>query len=80
MQTLEIKFKYLSHRGRIENRRILFNRIEYLPEPGFGYAPGWFMRGQDFDREMADRSFSFANIIPEDRDAISVLLTVRNLK
>ncbi len=80
MIKLELKFKYLSHRGVIEQRRILFNRIEWLPEPGFNYAPGWFIRGQDFDREMADRSFSFNNIIPEDQNAITVLLTVRNVE
>lgn len=79
MQQLELKFKYLSHRGVVEDRRILFNRLEWLPAPGFNYAPGWFIRGQDFDREMADRSFAIVNIIPDDELAGQTLLTIRNL-
>lgn len=63
MMKLEVKFRYLSHRDKIEDRHILFNRVEFLSAPGFGYAPGWFVRGQDFDREMADRSFALDRII-----------------
>lgn len=56
-----ISFLYLNHRGEVATRRVQPEGIEWLPNPGYGYEPGWFLRGFDMDR-AAIRSFRLSHI------------------
>lgn len=58
-------FKYKNHRGEIAERTITVGSIEYLPTPGYGYKPGWFVSGWCHTKRER-RSFSFANIQLDD--------------
>jgi hypothetical protein len=58
-------FKYLNHRGSTDMREVLFESVQYIREPGYGYEPGWFISGYDLHRK-ARRSFALANIIFDD--------------
>lgn len=57
----EITFTYSNHRGEVEKRTIIPHKLEYMPKPGFGYEPGWFLTGYCKGRK-ALRSFALTNI------------------
>lgn len=57
-----IKFWYTNHRGEVEEREIIPDAIEYIENPIYGYASGWFISGHDLSRN-ARRSFALTNII-----------------
>lgn len=63
-----IIFNYLNHRGELKERKVAVKGIEFLYNPGYGYQPGWFLRGYCFDKK-ADRSFALNRVdlpqIPE---------------
>lgn len=65
MTTDILRFKYLNHRGSTGMREVLFESIQYIREPGYGYGPGWFISGYDLHRK-ARRSFALANIVFDD--------------
>lgn len=56
-----VKFTYRNHHGQIELRTVIPEAIEFIERPEFGYQPGWFLIGQDMDRD-ARRSFSLSHI------------------
>lgn len=66
-------FRYKNHRGEIAERTVTLGTIEYLPEPGYGYKPGWFLSGWCHDKR-ARRSFAFANIQVGDTSRILQLV------
>lgn len=57
-----ILFAYKNHRGLESFRHVTPIALEWLPNPGYGYKPGWFLRGYCHDRK-AERSFALDNII-----------------
>ncbi len=59
---MSILFKYKNHRGEISVRNLEVDAVEFLPAPGFGYQPGWFISGLDLDKS-ARRSFALSHII-----------------
>lgn len=61
-----VHFKYKNHNGKIAERTVIVESLEYIIDPGFGYPPGWFLSGYCYDKK-ARRSFALGNIIlPED--------------
>ena len=61
-----ISFTYTNHRGETRQRTIHPFGIEYLKTPGYGYEPGWFVRGFDPEKK-AVRSFALINIHTNDQ-------------
>lgn len=59
-----ITFKYINHKGRISDRTVVVEHLHFLPDPGFGYQPGWFVTGIDVDKEEY-RSFALTHIVME---------------
>lgn len=57
-----ISFNYRNHRGKVENRTIDVDRVEWLARPGYDYQPGWFISGYCHDRK-ARRSFALTHIV-----------------
>lgn len=60
-----VYFQYMNHRGEVSIRKVTPIGFEYLPKPGFGYKPGWFLRCYDHDK-FAERSFSPDRIVLSD--------------
>lgn len=56
-----LTFPYRNHRNEVEKRIVSAERLEFLPNPGYGYPPGWFITGRDNARD-ATRSFSLDRI------------------
>lgn len=56
-----VTFTYINHRGEEALRTVRPVSVSYLTEPGYGYAPGWFLIGHDLDKQ-AERIFSLSNI------------------
>lgn len=72
-----VQFYYLNHKGITRLRTVVPEALEVLLEPGFGYAPGWFLSGQDLDKG-ARRSFALGNIqVPADGEGISAVVSLR---
>jgi hypothetical protein len=59
-----VRFEYQNHRGLREWRVVVFERLEWVPNPDFGYQPGWFLTGYCRNRK-ARRSFALSHIIHE---------------
>lgn len=59
------RFKYKNHHGKIADRVVSVDALEYIMEPGFEYPPGWFLSGYCHDKR-ARRSFALNNIIVPD--------------
>lgn len=59
---ITVSFAYRNHRGETQARTVDVIALEFLHEPGFGYQPGWFLRGFDHDKQ-AERSFALCNIV-----------------
>lgn len=60
-----IKFMYLNHHGKLAERRVAVECVEFQHNPGFGYQPGWFVTGLCLDKR-ARRSFALNRIeLPE---------------
>jgi hypothetical protein len=57
-----VSFNYMNHRGEIARRHVIIDAIEYITDPGYGYADGWFLSGI-CQTKGERRSFAFANII-----------------
>jgi predicted DNA-binding transcriptional regulator YafY len=69
-----VYFDYRNHRGEIRNRKVCVDSIEFLPNPGYGYQPGWFLSGYDYDKQ-ARRSFALSGIKLNDKaQALSLRL------
>ena len=65
--TTTISFKYLNHRGKLAERIVDVDSLEFIREPGFGYQSGWFISGQDHEKD-ARRSFSLDRIIMDEEN------------
>lgn len=50
-------FEYTNWRNETEVRRVVPDRVSWMDEPGFGYAPGWFLVGWDLHKD-AMRQYS----------------------
>ena len=59
---MKVLFKYKNHRGELGIRSLDIECVEFLPDPGYGYQPGWFISGLDTDKN-ARRSFALSHII-----------------
>lgn len=59
---MKIEFDYLNHNGHTSTRHIEVDSVEFHHRPGWGYQPGWFVSGWDFDKHSR-RSFSLSRII-----------------
>lgn len=59
---VEVKFRYINHRGKEEQRKVSLEAIEFHQNPGYGYQPGWFVSGWDHDRQ-GRRSFALSRIV-----------------
>lgn len=60
----EISFVYRNHRGEVETRRVIPERLQFILRPGFDYQPGWFLVAWDLDRQHG-RTFALSHIIIE---------------
>lgn len=65
-----IHFMYKNYKGEIKERRVKPLSLHYypVPNPKFGYQPGWFLHCEDYtgDRQGVIRSFALSNIqLPE---------------
>jgi hypothetical protein len=76
-----IQFNYRNHRGKVELRTIELLALHYesQPNPEYGYAPGWFLYGNDYtvrdgvEREGIPRSFALTHIQMDGFNPISRL-------
>lgn len=57
-----IEFVYHNHKGETRLRNIKPESIAWLPNPGFGYQPGWFLNGICNDSGER-RSFALTSIV-----------------
>lgn len=62
-----VKFRYKNHRGEVEDREVNVTSLDYcpVPNPEYGYGPGWFLTGYDHSRGRDGsqfRSFALTNI------------------
>lgn len=57
MNTLLSRFTYTNYKGETEEREVQPLNLEFMPNPGFGYAPGFFLCALDPARGWAKRSF-----------------------
>jgi predicted DNA-binding transcriptional regulator YafY len=62
-----VAFKYMNHRGEIEDRVVAVDALEYMTGIGLGYQPGWFLSGI-CQKKQARRSFALSRIIFDDDD------------
>src|SRR6218665_1379184 len=61
---MTMKFIYTNYKGETEERDVDVTSIDFLPPPGVGYDPGWFLTGIDKARN-AKRSFRIdARMVP----------------
>lgn len=58
---MRIAFEYLNHNGKRSDRDVDIDSLEYHRNPGFGYQPGWFVSGWDYDKANR-RSFALDRI------------------
>lgn len=58
-----ISFDYINHRGELRRRHVRPVSIRFNADPGYGYAPGWFLTGFDIQKEEI-RDFALLNIVP----------------
>jgi predicted DNA-binding transcriptional regulator YafY len=56
------KFMYTNYKGETKERKIEFESISFISNPGFGYQPGWFINGYCFEKN-ARRSFALSRVI-----------------
>lgn len=68
-----IEFKYLNHAGKVADRKVDVDALEFFFEPMWGYQPGWFISGLDQDK-MARRSFALNRIIFPEADKAQRIL------
>jgi hypothetical protein len=59
---IRIQFQYLNHNGKLSERDVEVEQIEFHYLPSFGYQPGWFISGFDYDK-AARRSFALNRIV-----------------
>lgn len=57
-----MKFQYLNHNGKLAERNVDIDSLEFHRNPGYGYQPGWFISGFDHDK-AARRSFALSRIV-----------------
>ena len=70
---MELNFTYKNHRGITAPRRVRPTSLLFIPNPGFGYAPGWFLNGVCLDK-LQVRSFALSNIaLPDDGSPLTLI-------
>lgn len=62
-----IRFTYTNHHGKVAERTVDVDSLEYYNSPGFGYEPGWFISGFCHDKQ-ARRSFALEHISINGKD------------
>lgn len=68
-----VTFQYRNHKGSFATRRVIPRALEFIPMPGCGYQPGWFLTGHDVDKQ-AVRSFALTHISLSEFDFKLVLM------
>src|SRR5690242_4329685 len=64
-----MKFVYTNYKNETAERDVEVLSIDFLTNPGFGYAPGWFITGRDRDRKGDVRSFRIdERMLPTEAD------------
>lgn len=71
-----VEFVYKNYRGETRFRNVKPERLTWLPKPGFGYQPGWFLEGICNDSGER-RSFALVNIILPSANSIYKLLELK---
>jgi len=62
-----IQFTYRNNSGKLTQRRVIPDALEYVVRGGYNYQPGWAISGLDVDRNVR-RTFFLTHIVFE-RDA-----------
>lgn len=61
-----ITFKYMNHNGKLAERTIDVDSVEFIGFASLGYQPGWFISGRCHEKN-ARRSFALSRIVlPDD--------------
>lgn len=64
---ITVTFKYLNHHGKLAERTVDVDSVEFVRNPGFQYQPGWFISGRCHTNN-ARRSFALSRIELPDND------------
>ena len=72
-----VRFKYRNHHGKVSDRTVDVQQIEWIERPGFDYQPGWFISGI-CQTKQAHRSFALSHVVLQKNNL--KLVVVEDLK